>query len=179
MIYNTLSKWAWGICPNSRIKLQGNYCPWFMSPLGRTNTRSHCAPSFWFYGCQGLDSWTVSPHKDCQWPLENVRNSTGISTGQVIPQCIATYLSRFVPSQWEMVLQCNDISQWLGASLGSALYHLLISCIPSCLTAYYYAQLYLIMSSSIVLERWFSQSCIQTHWTKGGINPKTVLQYLG
>ena len=29
--------------------------------------------------------------------------------------------SRFAPSQWEMVLLCNDVSHWLGASLESAL----------------------------------------------------------
>ena len=29
--------------------------------------------------------------------------------------------SRFVPSQWETSLLCNDVSHWLGASLGSAL----------------------------------------------------------
>ena len=28
---------------------------------------------------------------------------------------------RFVPSQWEMALLCNDASHWLGASLGSTL----------------------------------------------------------
>ena len=32
-------------------------------------------------------------------------------------------VSRFAPSQWEMVLLCNDVSHWLGASLESALYH--------------------------------------------------------
>ena len=29
--------------------------------------------------------------------------------------------SRFVPSQWEMALLCNDVSHWLGANLESAL----------------------------------------------------------
>ena len=29
--------------------------------------------------------------------------------------------SRFVPSQWETALLCNDVSHWLGASLESAL----------------------------------------------------------
>ena len=28
--------------------------------------------------------------------------------------------SRFVPSQWETALLCNDVSHWLGASLESA-----------------------------------------------------------
>ena len=32
----------------------------------------------------------------------------------------------FVPSQWETALLCNDVSHWLGASLGSALYILYI-----------------------------------------------------
>ena len=35
--------------------------------------------------------------------------------------------SRFVPSQWETTLLCNDISHWLGASLKSGLLHLLAS----------------------------------------------------
>ena len=30
--------------------------------------------------------------------------------------------SGFVPSQWETLLLCNDVSHWLGASLESALY---------------------------------------------------------
>ena len=31
-------------------------------------------------------------------------------------------VSRFVPSQWETVLLCNDVSHWLGASLESTLH---------------------------------------------------------
>ena len=31
--------------------------------------------------------------------------------------------SRFAPSQWEMPLQCNGISHWLGANLDSSLHH--------------------------------------------------------
>ena len=31
--------------------------------------------------------------------------------------------SRFMPSQWEMALLCNDISHWLGTNLESALYY--------------------------------------------------------
>ena len=34
--------------------------------------------------------------------------------------CIRAY-SRFVPSQWETALLCNDVSHWLGASLESVL----------------------------------------------------------
>ena len=34
--------------------------------------------------------------------------------------------SRFVPSQWEMVLLCNSISHWLSASLESALYMVIL-----------------------------------------------------
>ena len=30
--------------------------------------------------------------------------------------------SRFVPSQWETTLLCNDVSHWLGASLESTLH---------------------------------------------------------
>ena len=32
---------------------------------------------------------------------------------------------RFAPSQWETALHCNDVSHWLGASLESALWHIL------------------------------------------------------
>ena len=34
--------------------------------------------------------------------------------------------SRFVPSQWEIVLLCNDISHWLGTNLKSALLYICI-----------------------------------------------------
>ena len=35
--------------------------------------------------------------------------------------CIRRTDSRFAPSQWETVLLCNDVSHWLGVSIGSAL----------------------------------------------------------
>ena len=34
--------------------------------------------------------------------------------------------SRFVPSQWEMALLCNDVSHWLGTNLESALTAILV-----------------------------------------------------
>ena len=34
--------------------------------------------------------------------------------------------SRFVPSQWETALLCNDVSHWLGAHLESALWYVLL-----------------------------------------------------
>ena len=39
--------------------------------------------------------------------------------------CVLYYRtdSKFVPSQWETVLFCNDVSHWLGTSLKSALYY--------------------------------------------------------
>ena len=41
-----------------------------------------------------------------------------------IPECLPHRAdSSFAPSQWEMVLLCNDVSHWLGASLESALSH--------------------------------------------------------
>ena len=41
-----------------------------------------------------------------QKPLEEYRNRAD---------------ARFVPSQWETALLCNDVSHWLGANLESAL----------------------------------------------------------
>ena len=35
--------------------------------------------------------------------------------------CFSRVDSRFAPSQWETALLCNDVSDWLGASLESAL----------------------------------------------------------
>ena len=35
--------------------------------------------------------------------------------------CICRTDSRFAPSQWETVLLCNDVSNWLGTNLESAL----------------------------------------------------------
>ena len=35
--------------------------------------------------------------------------------------CVCRDASRFVASQWETALLCNDVSHWLGASLESAL----------------------------------------------------------
>ena len=35
--------------------------------------------------------------------------------------------SRLAPSQWQTALLCNDISHWLGASLESAMYQMLLS----------------------------------------------------
>ena len=39
--------------------------------------------------------------------------------------------SRFVPSQWETPLLCNDVSHWLGANLESALNFLLLHLQPA------------------------------------------------
>ena len=45
-----------------------------------------------------------------------VRTSwSSVNGGRVRAGC------RFAPSQWETALLCNDVSHWLGASLGSAL----------------------------------------------------------
>ena len=39
----------------------------------------------------------------------------------LIEVCRSRADSRFVPSQWETALLCNDVSHWLGANLESAL----------------------------------------------------------
>ena len=39
----------------------------------------------------------------------------------LLPYTVYRADSRFAPSQWETALLCNDVSQWLGASLESAL----------------------------------------------------------
>ena len=50
------------------------------------------------------------------WALLSWRNSDGYSSCQTFRAD-----SRFVPSQWEMALLCNDVSNWLGGSLESTL----------------------------------------------------------
>ena len=55
--------------------------------------------------------------------------------------------SRFAHSQWETVLHCNDVSQWLGANLESALWYVFRDCeIWSAYfwSAYVFAALYVI-----------------------------------
>ena len=45
--------------------------------------------------------------------------------------CIPNWIrddSRFAHSQWEMVLLCNDVSHWLGASLEPVLLNVLLYC---------------------------------------------------
>ena len=44
--------------------------------------------------------------------------------------------SRFVPSQWEMALLCNNISHWLGANLELALEELMVLAISKHSTGY-------------------------------------------
>ena len=62
-------------------------------------------------------------HIELQWPASvDIRRYWLVID---ISQSVATYVnradSRLAPSQWEMSLQSNAISYWLGASLESAL----------------------------------------------------------
>ena len=66
----------------------------------------------WRPFCLGLNVLTYTH------PCLSVSQNTQANYGQYMAD------SRFVPSQWEIALLCNDISHWLGASLESALkYH--------------------------------------------------------
>ena len=52
--------------------------------------------------------------------------------------------SRFVPSQWVTVLLCNDVSQWLGASLESALHSMIhesLAHLPTVMVTHIYASM--------------------------------------
>ena len=62
--------------------------------------------------CDRMTFITLHP---CTWKCIEKRIS--ISSGPISTRTD----SRFVPSQWETVLLCNDVSHWLGASLDSAL----------------------------------------------------------
>ena len=42
--------------------------------------------------------------------------------GRYVSTCYSRADSRFVPSQWETMLQSNTVSHWLGESLDSAMY---------------------------------------------------------
>ena len=55
-------------------------------------------------------------HSQCRW--SDNASSQGISS-------YCRDQSRYVPSQWEMLLHCNDISHWLGAYLDWSL-----NCLP-------------------------------------------------
>ena len=56
----------------------------------------------------------------------HMRQMWSHKTGGFIPQVRAVYRadSRFVPSQCEAALLCNDVSHWLGAILESALVYM-------------------------------------------------------
>ena len=64
--------------------------------------------------------------KVCNWSdleLKKLSHSLPVmvSYGVLIDKIDSRADSRFVPSQWETALLCNDISHWLGANLESAL----------------------------------------------------------
>ena len=77
-------------------------------------------------GHWGHTGGVISPEvcQQCCWVLPNkqYRPAKPLShLHRLVPYwCRAD--SRFVPSQWEMALLCNDVSHWLGASLESALW---------------------------------------------------------
>ena len=57
--------------------------------------------------------------------LFNETSNTYLHTpdSQVLMRHHSRDQSRYVPSQWETSLQCNDLSHWLGAYLESSLIH--------------------------------------------------------
>ena len=74
-----------------------------------------------------LQGWGTRRH-DGQGQLvewsEIIQLGAIIQGSQVFPMILHTSLranSRFAFSQWETMLHCNDVSHWLGTSLGSAL----------------------------------------------------------
>ena len=76
----------------------------------------HPAEEYKLLQCRNWLHWTVKGHHgDCL-----------IGTGGIAADNKYRADSRFVPSQWETALLCNDISHWLGTSLESALKYKLI-----------------------------------------------------
>ena len=68
-----------------------------------------------------LKTWV---NTDCSW-MKTSHNTAWI-VYKILEMLCMHYIAfradfRFVPSQWEMALLCNDTSHWLGASLDSAL----------------------------------------------------------
>ena len=70
-------------------------------------------------GQHWISRWLGSWLAGCSW----------LNLGQFVIirscSCYSIYIradSRFAPSQWEMLLLCNDVSHWLGTSLESTLY---------------------------------------------------------
>ena len=75
--------------------------------------------------------WDIGQHcKNMQYLPTTIEHVPAGQWRRNIKQKIQTYISfyirradsRFVPSQWEKALLCNDVSHWLGASLESALF---------------------------------------------------------
>ena len=66
----------------------------------------------------GENWWYESTKK---YDVAKIKDSTEKPCGYGHSLCINRADSRFAPSQWELVLLCNDVSHWLGANLVSAL----------------------------------------------------------
>ena len=75
-----------------------------------------------------ISVWRIDIKCKCMFmfPLENLAcKGLIILTSGRSPQCIAAHpesgISRYAFSQWEMALQCNNDSHWLGAHLAWSL----------------------------------------------------------
>ena len=72
---------------------------------------------------QNIWIWREIPLNNVLWDFVNDYKPTIQEYTFSLPHRFIMFRadSRFVPSQWEMVLLCNYVSHWLGASLESAL----------------------------------------------------------
>ena len=81
--------------------------------------------------------------------LSLLLSSTGTKISKVLMCAVSRADSRFVPSQWEMSLQSNIVSHWLGAILESAL------CIYMEMEPYTYIYIFVVLFWWSGTGKWF------------------------
>ena len=99
-----------GKCGNGR--LQGSDLN-----LPRRRVPSQVLETWWRMNPPALRCKSLSPHEQFRPPWLQTKKKNHDRAD-----------SRFAPNQWETVLLCNDVSKWLGTSLGSALHNIWVHC---------------------------------------------------
>ena len=109
----------------------------------------------------GAVVWVTSSHR-IQWVVKlRKQHHAKVSPGASVADGVNRAGSRFAPSQWEMLLQSNAISHWLGANLESALvkprHNEFISGIMKvCLILHHFS-----LVSTLVSHRWLKSFLIK------------------
>ena len=125
------------VCQEMHLKMPSkcrSFCSNFKAKTHRKEYKGNrhlcsCPPWPWPSGTlRACAGWWARPEVCCrpQWGRSLGRsNPAERSTENTIPLqviCLPVRANyRFVPSQWETALLCNDVSHWLGANLESAL----------------------------------------------------------